>query len=138
MPSTGRARASIFLLSFSVLFLEVILTRLFVGLIFDRLNYLPLSMAMLGLSAAGITVFHRPERQIARDAARALTASLLFLVLFFATLCASNWVIVRADPSAAPGLFLKTRFLLIVAYGTISVIPFYCMGVLIAALFRAF
>lgn len=133
-----RAQVSIFLLCASVLFLEIILTRLFTALIFDRLYYLPISMAMLGLSGGGLRVFFRRTSSIEHDAWQAVGASLVFAALFLLTLVVSNSFLRHADENMAIGVFLRSRFTLVLIYGGLSIIPFYAMGVLMAALLRDF
>ena len=57
MSDRFRALATIFLLSLTVILLQVILSRLYAGLIYNEFYYFPLSLAMLGLSGGGVLLF---------------------------------------------------------------------------------
>lgn len=77
-----------FLLSATVVLLQVIVARVFAGLVYNRLHYFPISMAMLGLRGGGILLFAYRDRFDAdagtiarRYIRRALRASIVFVAL---------------------------------------------------------
>jgi hypothetical protein len=146
-----RVLATVFLLSLTVLLLQVVLSRLFAGLIYNELYYFPLSMAMLGLCGGGVLLYAFEERfppdaaELARRSLhRALLASLLFAgavaLLNAATQRGVDAPLIeaalRGEDVEPP--FFRSRIGLLFAYGGLSVLPFYFLGLAIAALLKGY
>lgn len=64
MRSHGRIYAGIFLLSLTLLLFELTLIRIYSATLFYHFAFMAISVAMLGLSAAAITVHHRFRENI--------------------------------------------------------------------------
>ncbi len=67
MMNTNRATAGIFLLSVSLLTFELTLIRVYSATLFYHFAFMAISVAMLGLSVAALTVHKRPQNFLAED-----------------------------------------------------------------------
>jgi hypothetical protein len=148
----ARILATVFLLSLTVLLLQVVLSRLFAGLVYNDLYTFPLAMAMLGLCGGGVWLYAFEERfpsdpdRLARTSIRrAFYAAVLFAALTAGiNALAQNTIDAdllakasRSDSILEP-LFFRSRIPLLVSYGTASVLPFFFLGLAISALLKGY
>ena len=125
--------AGIFFLSFSLLLFELTLIRVYSVTLFYHFAFMAISVAMLGLSAAGLTVHLSPDSfPIKKDrewSSRWGTA-------FALTLIASLWVVFRIPVNAyLPPDQIAGKLILIYL---LSAIPFYFAGLVISGLFASY
>jgi MFS family permease len=120
--------AGIFLVSFAVLLLELLLTRIFSVTLFYHLSFMVVSLAMLGFAAGGLAANFWSNRF--REPA--LLGQLSLLSLFFAlTTVVAVFVALRVSVSLDPtrGNLVRLAFIYLVC-----VIPFFLSGLVIALL----
>ena len=123
-----RLDAGIFLVSFAVLLLELLLTRIFSVTLFYHLSFMVVSLAMLGFAAGGLAANLWSNRF--RESA--LLGQLSMLSLFFAlTTVVAVFVALRVSVSLYPtrGNLIRLAFIYLVC-----VVPFFLSGLVIALL----
>lgn len=126
MSGPGRLELGIGLMSFAVLLLELLLTRIFSVTMFYHLSFMVVSLAMLGLGASGLLVslwpaVFRPERAPQQLAACAS--------LFAVSAVLAVGVAFRVSVSLEP----TTRsWLRVVAVFGLSAVPFLAGGLVVA------
>lgn len=114
----------LFLISLATLALEIAFTRLLSALIWYHLGFVAVSVALLGLTAGGITVYVRPRWFQGERLVRSLTTA----CLLFASVVPLSLVVlcnVHIDFRVAPGIFAAI---------TVAItLPFYFSGIAITA-----
>ncbi|MFQ5416391.1 MAG: hypothetical protein ACE5FL_04985 [Myxococcota bacterium] len=151
MGDDRRAFATIFLLSATVVMLQVVLARLMIGLVYNAFYYFPIAVALLGLSGGGVYLYANRDRMESDPATLytryirwALWASVALVVAVLVISEVGDLVMgsvldARSHQQGFDGVgfFFESRIPLLVCYGAASVLPFYFLGVAIAAIFRA-
>src|SRR5438128_2237460 len=123
-----RLDAGIFLVSFAVLLLELLLTRIFSVTLFYHLSFMVVSLAMLGFAAGGLAANLWSNRF--RESALLGQLSVLSL-LFALTTVVAVFVALRVSVSLYPtrGNLVRLAFIYLVC-----VVPFFLSGLVIALL----
>ncbi|MFQ5678346.1 MAG: hypothetical protein ACE5HP_02695 [Gemmatimonadota bacterium] len=121
-----RLDAGIFLVSFGLLSVELLLTRIFSVTMYHHFSFLAVTLAMLGLGAGGLAVTLRPERF--RPERLAAQASAGALLLSLSTVCVV-WLAFQLPVSGQSGVggFLNLCLVL-----TAAVLPFASGGLVVA------
>ncbi len=131
--NTKRATAGIFLLSTSLLTFELTLIRVYSATLFYHFAFMAISVAMLGLSAAALTVHRLPQKFRADDLPRwGSLWSACYAVALVGILEITFRIPVNAyQPPDAIADKLAIIYLL-------SAIPFYFAGLVFSGLFASF
>ncbi len=115
-----------FLVSFSLLFLEILITRIFSFVLVMNIGYLVISIALLGLGAGGVYDSVRPAQEVnfqKRIGWSALLSSVSLLVVFYL-------VSLIGFPGSAVAV------LALILYYPLVFIPFFFIGYILAITFR--
>jgi hypothetical protein len=125
-PRITRFDLGISLISFAVLLVELLLTRIFSVTMFYHLSFLVVSLAMLGFGASGLVVhlyIHRfPEARLARQTA---WAALAFALTAIAAVGISFSLPVSLETNAGNWLRVGTVYVL-------CAIPFFAGGIVVS------
>jgi len=125
--------AGIFVLSFSLLLFELTLIRVYSATLFYHFAFMAISVAMLGLAAAGLTVHLCPKRFTTENAdIWGMKWSAAFAVTIFISMWVVFWIPVNAylSPDMIAGKLIAIYLL--------SALPFYFAGLVFTGLFSAF
>ena len=123
----------IFFLSLSLLLFELTLIRVYSVTLFYHFAFMAISVAMLGLSAAGLTVHLSPD-SFPKEKDREWSGK--WGIVFALTTIASLWVVFRIPVNAyLPPDQIAGKLVLIYC---LSAIPFYFAGLVISGLFAAY
>lgn len=125
-----RLYTGIFLLSFSLLLLELTLIRVYSATLFYHFAFMAISVAMLGLAAAGLTVhLHTDKFKVENTALWAHRWSIAYAVSVFVVL----WIVFRIPVNAyLPPTEVAPKLTVIYL---LSAVPFYFAGLVFSGLF---
>ncbi len=122
-----RFYAGLFVVSFALLYLEILINRVFSYVLWANLAYLVISIALLGLGAGAVwdaVVFKPAARPEARLSRAGLASSLSLVAVFM--------IIGRIPMAGGFSIVIP----LMVLYYILSFIPFFFMGLILATIFR--
>jgi MFS family permease len=135
MRADRRVLAAVFLVCFSNMLLEVIITRLFSATMYYHFTFLAVALALFGIAASGVYVFVAGERlavdlrgEMAKATRRFAVAALLTLAYAMAN---PMDIIIVTGSNAVPSFTSRQAWQLMFLVG-FSAIPFFYAGMVVS------